>query len=300
MSKISRQKQLAKNNSKLKAELKNKTILITGGAGSIGSSLTKKILEYPVRAVRVFDIDEHALFKLKRSINDPRLRLLLGSVLDKERIEMAGHDVDIVFHAAAIKNIEISEFNPIETVDVNINGTINLIKMSMKNRPKKFINISTDKAAEPSTLYGTTKHLGELLTSWAGEHLYNSTKFASVRLGNVIETRGNVFEVWNEEKRTNQPLSITHPEMKRYFFHLDEAMELILQCLLFLDRGEVFVPKMKSYRIAELAEKISKKHKIIGMRHREKLEEILITNAEKKIAEERDNMWIIKPYFNGN
>jgi len=279
-------------------ELKNKTILITGGAGSVGSSLASKLLEYPVRTVRVLDIDEHALFRLKRRVNDVRLRLLLGSILDKDRIEMAGNDADIIFHTAAIKNIEISEFNPIETVDININGTINLIKMSMKNKPKKFINISTDKAVQPSTLYGTTKQMGELLISWAGEHLTDITKFASIRLGNVIESRGNVFEIWGEEHRANKPLSITHPEMERYFFHMDEAMKFILGCLPYVERGEVFVPKMRTYKIKELANKMSKNHKTIGVRQGEKLEEILITDEEKKMSQETSKMWIIRPYQN--
>ena len=213
-----------KQNSKLKAEitkeLKNKTILITGGAGSIGSNLAKEILKYPVKNVRVLDIDEHSLFKLNHSLNDSRLRLLLGSILDKERIEMAISNVDIVFHAAAVKNIEISEFNPIETIDVNINGTVNMIKVAIRNKPKKFLNISTDKAANPSTLYGTTKQLSERLTSWAGAHI-QSTKFASIRFGNVFEASGNVFEIWNEEAKNKKPLSITHPSMKRYFFPPD-------------------------------------------------------------------------------
>lgn len=276
-------------------ELQHKTVLITGGAGSIGSALTKRLLEYPVRAVRVLDIDEHALFKLERSLNDSRLRVLLGSILDKERIEMAGNNAEIIIHVAAIKNIEISEFNPIETVETNINGTINMIKMAMKNKPKKFLNISTDKAAAPSTLYGTTKQLGELLTSWAGVHI-GSTKFASVRIGNVIETRGNVFEIWKEELKNNKPLSITHPSMSRYFFHIDEAIDFILQCLTLMDLGEIFVPKMKSYSIKEMAAKISKNHRIIGIRHGEKIEEILITEAEKNKAKEEKKMWIVKQY----
>jgi len=280
-------------------ELKDKTILITGGAGSIGSALTEKILEYPVRTVRVLDIDEHALFRLKRRINDSRVRLLLGNILDKERLDMAGNEVDIIFHTAAVKNIEISEFNPIETVDVNINGTINLIKMSLRDKPKKFVNVSTDKAAQPSTLYGTTKQLGELLTSWAGEHIHDITKFASIRLGNVIETRGNVFEIWKEEELANKPLSITHPAMKRYFFHVDEAMNFILDCLPQVDRGEIFVPKMRSYNIKEMAKTISKKHRIVGVRQGEKLEEILISDNEKIIADEKKDMWIIRPYRNG-
>lgn len=276
-------------------ELKNKTILITGGAGSVGSVLVKKILEFPVKTVRVLDIDEYALFRLKRSVNDPRLRLLLGSITDKERMEMAGHKVDIILHLAAIKNIEISEFNPIETIDTNVYGMINLLKMSTRNMPKKFLNISTDKAAEASTLYGTTKQICERLTSWAGVHM-DQTKFASVRLGNIMETRGNVFEIWNEEKKNNKPLSITHPKMERYFFHVDEAVDFIIKCIPLVNIGEIFIPKMKSYKIKDLASKISNKHKIIGLRQGEKLEEILITQEERKKAQEKDNMWIVRQY----
>src|SRR5437867_933477 len=276
-------------------ELKGKTILITGGGGSIGSHLTKKILEYPIKTVRVLDIDEHAIFRLSRSLNDSRLRLLLGNVLEKERIEIAAKNVNIIIHSAAVKNIEISEFNPIETIDTNINGTTNMIKMAIRNMPEKFLNISTDKAADPSTLYGTTKQLSERLTSWAGFHV-KTTKFASVRFGNVIETRGNVFEIWNEELKSKLPLSITDPNMNRYFFSVDEAVNFILQCLSMINEGEIFVPKMKSYNIKELASKISKNHKIIGVRQGEKMKEILITEAEKKQAKENRDMWIISPY----
>ena len=288
---------MKKSNNKVNItkQLRNKTILVTGGAGSIGSALTKKLLEYPVKTVRVLDIDEHALFQLNRSINDDRLRLLLGSVTDKERIEMAIHEVEIVFHLAAVKNIEISEFNPIETIDTNINGSVNLIKMCMTNKPKKFFNISTDKASNPSTLYGTTKQLSERLTSWAGFHS-DHTNFTSIRLGNVMETRGNVFEVWNEELKNNKPLSVTHPSMKRYFFHVNEAVDFILQCLISAKTGEILVPKMKKYEIKELADKISKKHRIIGLRQGEKMEEVLISEDEMKIANKKENMWVINYY----
>ena len=276
-------------------ELKNKNILITGGAGSIGSVLVKEILEFPIRTVRVLDIDEHALFKLKRSINDSRLRLLLGSITDKERIEMAGYEVDIILHLAAIKNIEISEFNPIETIDTNVSGMINLLKMSMRNKPKKFLNISTDKAANASTLYGTTKQICERLVSWAGIHI-EKTKFSSIRLGNIMETRGNVFEIWDEEKKNNKPLSITDPKMERYFFHVNEAVDFIIGCIPIVNAGEIFIPKMKSYNIKDLASEISKKHKIIGLRQGEKLEEILMTQEEEKNAEEKENLWIVRQY----
>jgi len=284
---------IKKSNQKYLKELKNKTILITGGAGSIGSALVKKILEYPVKSIRILDSDEYGLFKLKREIKDNRIRLLLGNILDKDRIEIAIEDVDIVIHAAAIKNIEIAEFNPIETVDVNINGTINLVKMAMKKKPQKFLNISTDKAADSTTLYGATKGLGEKITTWAGK--VDKIKFASVRFGNVIETRGNVFEVWENEVQNKKPISVTNPSMGRYFFHISEAIEFVLECLLKADRGEIFVPKMKTYKIKEMADKISKKQKIIGLRPGEKMNEVLITEIEKKNAVELKNMWIIKP-----
>jgi len=282
-----------KLNSQIIKEFKGKTVLITGGAGSVGSELTKTILKYPVRTVRILDIDEHALFKLGRAVNDSRVRLLLGNILDKERIELAGNKADIILHTAAIKNIEISEYNPYETIDTNINGTLNMIRMAVKNKPKKFLNISTDKAVNSTTLYGTTKKLGEILTTWAAMHI-DSTKFATTRFGNVKETRGNVFEIWNEEMKNNKPLSITHPSMERYFLDIDDAVNFILECIPLTNHGEIFVPKMKSYKIKDLAKKISKRKKIIGLRGGEKMKEILMTEDENKIAEERKNMWIIK------
>ena len=278
---------------KFTKELKNKTILITGGAGSIGSALAKKILDYPVKSIRILDIDEYGLFKLKREVRDDRIRLLLGSILDKDRIEIASEDVDIIIHAAAIKNIEIAEYNPIETIDVNINGTVNLVKIAMKKKPQKFLNISTDKAAESTTLYGATKGLGERVSTWAGKH--SKIKFASVRFGNVIETRGNVFEVWNNEVQNNKPISLTDLSMERYFFHISEATDFILKCLLKMNSGEIFVPKMKKYKIKEMADKISKKQEIIGLRPGEKMDEVLMTESEKEQATELKDMWIIRP-----
>ena len=282
------------NNIKLKKELKNKIILITGGSGSIGSYLVKKLLEYPVKSIRVLDINEYSMFKLKRSLNHKKVRFLLGSILDKERLELAAKGVDFIIHAAALKNIEITEYNPIETIDVNTNGLVNLIKMSMKNKPKRFLNISTDKAVKPTTLYGATKLLSEKLVSWAGINL-QPTKFGTIRLGNIIESRGNVFEIWEEEKNEKKPLSITDPLMKRYFMHIDDASNFILESLFMINTGEIIIPKMKKFKIKELALKISSKHKIIGIREKEKLEEILLTDAEKSKAHETKSMWIIKP-----
>ena len=286
-----------KINAKINRELKNKTVLITGGAGSIGSELAKKVLEFSVDSLRIFDVDEHALFQLGKSIKDSRLRLLLGDTQNADRVDMAGTGTDIVIHLAAVKNIEITEFNPIETININVNGTVNMIKMAIKNKPSKFLNISTDKSVESSTLYGTTKQLGERVISWAGHHI-ETTKFASVRIGNVIESRGNVFSVWKEEIKNKKLISITEPKMKRYFFHVNEAVEFILNCIPLITEGEIFVPKMNSYAIKDLADKTSQKQKIIGLRQGEKIKEILITKDEKSMATEKKNMWIIRPYAN--
>ena len=278
-------------------ELKNKIILITGGAGSIGSALTEKLLQFPVKSVRILDVDEHALFQLGKLVNDSRLRLLLGDIQNTDRLEMAGIGVDIIIHLAAVKNIEITEFNPIETINTNINGTVNLIKMAMKNKPSKFLNMSSDKSVHSSTLYGTTKQLGERLTSWAGLHI-SPTKSGSVRFGNVMESRGNVFSIWENETKNKKSISITDPNMKRYFFHVDEAVDFILNCLPLIKEGEIFVPKMKLYKIKDLANKISKKQKIIGLRRGEKIEEILLSKDEKNSAIEKKNFWIIKSQLN--
>ncbi len=277
----------------LKKELSKKTILVTGGAGSIGSELVKKLLEYPVSIVRVLDINEHALFQLNRNTNDQRFRPLLGSVSNLERLEMASKDVDIIIHMAAIKNIEISEFNPIETIDTNVNGMVNMIKAVIKNKPSKFINISTDKAADPSTLYGSTKNLAEHLTSWGKAHVTN-TKFASIRFGNVFETRGNVFEVWKDQIEQKKPITITDYKMKRYYFQKEDAVKFILKCIPLIDKGDIFIPKMKMYNMKDLALKYSKNHKIIGLRQGEKLSEILLSEEEEKSSISIKDMWIVR------
>ena len=151
--------------------------MITGGAGSLGNILTEKLLTYPIKQVRVLDINEHALFQVKRKFNDKRLRILFGSITDLDRIEMACNGIDIIIHAAALKNIEITEFNAIDTVDINVNGTLNVVKTAIKKEPKIFLNVSTDKVTNSTTLYGATKEIGERLTTWAAIHFQTTKLF---------------------------------------------------------------------------------------------------------------------------
>ena len=264
-------------------------ILITGSSGMLAKDIINELANDKGMIIHGADL-----------IENPNPNIHKQHTIDLTSIKKVEEllnyiDPDIIIHTAALKNIEITEYNPIETINVNVNGTINLIKSIIKNKPKIFINISTDKVAESSTLYGATKQLGERLTNWAGPHIL-TTKFATVRLGNIIETRGNVFEVWNEQLEKKQPLTITDTKMKRYFFHMDEAVDFIFQCMLQVNRGEIFVPKMKLHTITDLASKISKNHKIIGPRQGEKLQEILITEEEKKVSKEKENMWVIQNY----
>ena len=165
--------------------------------------------------------------------------------------------------------------------------------MTIKNKPKKFINLSTDKAANPTTLYGSTKQISEQLTSWATT---KDTKFASVRFGNVLDTRGGVFELWQNQVKENKPLSITDVAMERFFIEKEKAITYILKCMMLANDGEIFVPKLKSFKMIDLANVISKKHKIIGMRYGEKINEELLTEQEKRIAKETKEMWIIKQH----
>lgn len=272
----------------------NETVLVTGGAGSIGSQLVKKLLDYPVRSVRVFDNDEYGLFLLKRRLRDERLRLLLGNIIDRERVKLALRGVDTVYHLAAIKNIEISEFNCPQCIRTNVDGTINLIECALETRPEKFLFCSSDKAVDHALLYGATKFLGEKLTLWA-HRVQNDTIFSVARFPNVMETRGNVFEVFEEQKRQGKPLTVTHPEMRRYVMGLNEATDFIVEATEMMRGGEIFVPAdIKEYKILDIARGLSDKVEISGIRVGEKLSERLMTPEEEGTAERRGSMWVIR------
>lgn len=277
----------------------NKTILITGGAGSIASQVVKELIKLPVKTVRVFDIDENALFKLGREIgNNNKFRPLLGDVRDRERVKMAVNGVDIIIHTAAIKNIEVSEYNAPETCRTNIDGTTNLIEIAMSHNINKFIFISSDKAVVSSTLYGATKYVGEKLVMWASK-ISLSTKFCVLRFGNVIETRGNVFDVWRKDLEMKRPLTITDTNMTRYFWHINEATTFILDRTLDMVNGYIYVPKMKEKNIMDLAcefikeNNIKLEYNVIGLRCGEKMDEYLFSVYDESPTD-KGSYWEIK------
>lgn len=272
----------------------DETVLVTGGAGSIGSQLVRKLLDHPVRSVRVFDNDEYGLFLLNRRLKDDRLRLLLGNIIDRERVKLALRGVDVVYHLAAVKNIEISEFNCPQCVRTNVDGTINLIECAFESKPRRFLFCSSDKAVEYTLLYGATKFLGERITLWA-HRVQDDTMFSVARFPNVRETRGNVFEVFEEQRRQGKPLTLTHPEMRRYVMGVDEAVDFIVKVSETMKGGEIFVPaNVEEYKISDIARGLSAEVEIVGARVGEKISERLMTPEEEKAAVREGSMWVIR------
>jgi len=279
--------------------LKNKKILVTGGAGSIGSRIVKKLLEYDVSVIRVFDNDETALFYIGEEHNGgDTVRLLLGDIRDKDRLELALENIDIVFHCAAVKHVPLCEYNPFEAVKTNIMGTHNIIELSIKNNVELFVNVSTDKAVNPISVMGTTKLLSEkIIASTHNRRGQKTTKLCSVRFGNVKNSRGSMYPVFMKQIKEKKCIYVTDMSMTRYMMDVDEAVGLVIKASSICKGGEIFILKMKKYSIGKIATKISKKYnvpiKIIGNRGNEKTHEELMTKAEKKIMIEHDDMYEI-------
>ena len=294
-------------------ELKNfyedKTILITGGVGSIGNEIVRSILEYNPEAVRVLDNNETGLFDLEQSLQSDKLRLFVGDVNDKERLKMAIGDVDIVFHAAALKHVPLCEYNPFEAVKTNVSGTQNLINVAMEEEVEKFITISTDKAVNPVNVMGATKLLAERLTVSANFYKgKRETAFSCVRFGNVLDTRGSVIPLFRKQIQNGGPLTVTDPHMTRFMMSIPKAVRLVLKAAEIADGGEIFIFKMPALRIGDLAEAMVEKLapeygytpneikiKNIGKRPGEKLYEELMTEEEAMNAYENEEMFVVVP-----
>ena len=294
-------------------ELKNfyedKTILVTGGVGSIGSEIVKKIMECDPKVVRVLDINETGLFDLEEGLRSEKIRLFVGDVKDKERARRAVEGVNIIFHAAALKHVPLCEYNPFEAVKTNVIGTQNLIDVAMGEEVEKFVTISTDKAVNPINVMGATKLLSEKLTISA--NLYRGkrkTAFSCVRFGNVLDTRGSVIPLFKKQIKEGGPLTVTDPNMTRFMMSIPNAVELVLKAAGMAEGGEIFILKMPAIRIGDLAEVIieesAQNHRttsdkieidVIGSRVGEKLYEELMTEEEAVNAYEDEEMFVVLP-----
>ncbi|CCQ09737.1 UDP-N-acetylglucosamine 4,6-dehydratase [Pseudoalteromonas luteoviolacea B = ATCC 29581] len=258
----------------------NKTILITGGTGSFGKKYVKTLLErYKPKKIIVFSRDELKQFEMQQEYDAPCMRYFIGDVRDKDRLRRAMRGVDFVIHAAALKQVPAAEYNPMECIKTNINGAENVIEAALDNDVKKVIALSTDKAANPINLYGATKLASDKLfvaaNNIAGGH---KTTFSVVRYGNVVCSRGSVvpiFQKFIDEGRDHIP--ITHDEMTRFWISLQQGVDFVLKNFERMLGGEIFVPKIPSIRITDLAKAMAPNTpiKIIGIRPGEKLHEIM-------------------------
>jgi len=294
---------------------KGKNILITGGTGSVGSALVRRLLDFNPKVIRVFGIDEDAQFNLQQDLREHvNLRFLIGDIRDKERLVRALENIDIVFHAAALKHVPLCEYNPYEAVKTNVIGTQNLLDAAISENVSKVITISTDKAVNPANVMGATKLLAERLTIAANYYKGSKrTVFSSVRFGNIFGSRGSVVRVFEKQIQSGGPVTITHPDMTRFVVSIEGAIELVLRATQMARGGELFILKMPAINIKDLAEVMIEKlapnygHdperiqiKIIGKRKAEKMHEELITEDEAKSSLETEDMEIVLPETNNN
>ena len=279
----------------------NKTILITGGTGSLGQALTKRLLEYNIKAVRIFSRNESKQIEMESNIKDDRIRFFLGDVRDLQRLTRATEDVDLVFHAAALKHVPKIEYNPFEAIKTNVVGSQNMIDACLTNDVEKVICVGTDKAVSPLNTYGATKLLMEKLFVAANNYLNpekHRTVFLAVRYGNVLGSSGSVIPKFIEQIKTNKPVTITDPKMTRFSITMNEAIDFIFNATKVGKGSEVFIPKLYAYNIADVKNALTELlsdtgEKIIGIRTGEKLHETLINEDEIRYSWEFKNMYMI-------
>ena len=281
--------------------LNDKSILVTGGTGSFGKKFIQMVLDkYKPKKVLVYSRDELKQFEMQLEFPDdkyPSMRYFIGDVRDYHRLKMAMNGVDVVIHAAALKQVPACEYNPFEAVKTNIIGAQNVIDASISCGIKKVIALSTDKAAEPINLYGATKLASDKLfiaaNNFKGEH---DIKFSVVRYGNVMGSRGSVIPFFQSKAKTGV-LPITDERMTRFNITLQEGVDFVLQCLEKMWGGELFVPKIPSYRILDVAETVAPdcKHNIMGIRPGEKLHEEMITETDALNTVEFEKYYVILP-----
>jgi UDP-N-acetylglucosamine 4,6-dehydratase len=284
-----------------------KRVLVTGGVGSIGNVIVREVLKYDPELIRVFDNNETALFDIEQELQSRRVRPLIGDIRDKERLTMAMEQIDIVFHAAALKHVPICEYNPFDAVKTNVLGTQNVLDAALSQGVGKVISVSTDKAVSPTNVMGATKLLAERLTISANSYRgHKKTTFSCVRFGNVLNSRGSVVPIFLKQIKAGGPVTITHPNMKRFVMDIPSAAKLVLKAAAIAQGREIFILKMPVMRIIDLAEVMIEIYSprfgynpadiridTIGLRCGEKIDEVLMTPDETTSACESDEMFMI-------
>jgi len=285
----------------VKSILSDQTILVTGGTGSFGTKFAEIVLkESRAKTIRIFSRGEVKQENIRRQFNsDSRVRFLIGDVRDRDRLHYAMKDVDIVVHAAAMKQVPSCEYNPIEAVKTNIDGAMNIIDVAIDSEVEKVLALSTDKAVYPINLYGATKLVAEKLFIQANVYAgKKGTKFSCVRYGNMIGSRGSLVSLLKDQIKKGV-VTITDERMTRFWIAREQAVRFIISCIRYMRGREIFVPKMPSMRIIDLVESIAPgaKHKIIGIRPGEKISETLLTQEEARYSRELPEYFIIEPEF---
>ena len=279
------------------SELKDKVVLVTGGTGSFGKKFIRKSLTLGVKKVIVFSRDELKQYEMKQEFQDDRIRFFIGDVRDKERLYRAFDGVDIVIHAAAMKHVDACEYNPFEAIKTNIHGAQNIVEAAIDRGVEKVIALSTDKACSPVNLYGATKLASDKLfvaaNAYVGE---KKTQFSVVRYGNVVGSRGSVVPFFQKIKHTGR-VPITDERMTRFWITLDQGVQFVLDNLQRMKGGEIFVPKIPSMNIMDLAKAIAPECEIdiIGIRPGEKLHEAMIMEDDARHTVEYDTYYAILP-----
>ena len=279
-------------------ELTDASILVTGGTGSFGTRFVETALaRHRPRRLAVFSRDELKQSEMQARFKHPALRFFIGDVRDRERLLRAMHDVDVVVHAAALKQIPACEYNPFEAIQTNVMGAKNVIDAAIDSGVKRVIALSSDKAVNPLNLYGATKLCAEKLFVQANTYGFaRGTTFACVRYGNVIGSRGSVIPLF-QAQRANGSVSVTDPKMTRFWITLQQGVDFVARCLGQMRGGEIFVPKLPSTRILDLVEAVAPGCRVdfVGIRPGEKLHEVLISEDEARQARELDDMFVVEP-----